>query len=181
MCRNKIPIADLEAVYRDQLSQFLLSPADIAAHIEAANDAIREKEQLVFSTEAEIKKLENETERLYQLYLADGLSKEDFGPRNRPLAERRAQLEDELPRLQAQLDVMRISTISGAAAIEEVGDLATRWEHFSGEEKRRLVETITDTIVVGKEEVVVNLLYFPSALETGGRATRPQGFIAATS
>jgi site-specific DNA recombinase len=180
-CRNKIPIADLEAVYRDQLSQFLLSPADIAAHIHAANDMIREKEQLVLSAEAEIKKLETETERLYQLYLADGLSKEDFGRRNRPLAERRAQLEDELPRLQAQLDVMRISTISGAAAIEEVGDLATRWGDFSSEEKRRLVETITDTIVIGKEEVAVNLLYFPSALETGGKATRPHGFIAATS
>jgi site-specific DNA recombinase len=36
-CRNKIPIADLEAVYRDQLSQFLLSPDDIKRHIEAAN------------------------------------------------------------------------------------------------------------------------------------------------
>jgi site-specific DNA recombinase len=180
-CRNKIPIADLEAVYRDQLSQFLLSRDDIAAHIEAANDTIREKENLVLSTETEIKKLESEDERLYQLYLGDGLSKEDFGRRHKPLSERRAQLEDELPRLQAQLDVMRISTISGVAAIEEAGDLATRWEHFSGEEKRRLVETITDKIVIGKEEVAVNLLYLPSALETGGKATRPQGFIAATN
>jgi site-specific DNA recombinase len=180
-CRNKIPMADLEAVYRDQLSQFLLSPDDIAAHVEAANDTIREKENLVESVQTELKKLEAEDERLYQLYLADGLSKEDFGRRHKPLSERRAQLEDELPRLQAQLDVIRISTVAGSAAIAEAGDLASRWEEFSGEEKRRLVETITDKIVIGKEEVAVNLLYLPSALETGGKATQPHGFIAATS
>jgi site-specific DNA recombinase len=180
-CRNKIPIADLEAVYRDQLSQFLLSPDDIAAHIDAANDTIREKEILVAAAEAELKKLESDDERIYQLYLADQLSQEDFGRRHKPLSERRTQIEDELPRLQAELDVMRISTLSGAAAIQETEDLASRWEAFSAEEKRRLVETITDKIIVGKEEVAVNLLYFPSALETGGKATRPQGFIAATN
>ncbi|MGH6870038.1 MAG: recombinase family protein [Rhizomicrobium sp.] len=180
-CRNKIPIADLEAVYRDQLSQFLLSPTDIAAHLEAANDTIRESEKLVSAGQAELKKLEAEDERLYQLYLADGLSKEDFGRRHKPLSERRAQLEEELPRLQARLDVMRISTLSGAAVIEEAGDLASRWEHFSGDEKRRLVETITDKIVIGKEEVAVNLLYLPAVAETGGKATRPHGFIAATN
>jgi site-specific DNA recombinase len=180
-CRNKIPLADLEAIYRDQLSQFLVSPDQIAAHLDAANDAIREKEQLVSAAEKELKKIEAEDQRLYDLYLADGLSKEDFGRRHRPLSERRAQLEDELPRLQAQLDVIRISTVSGAAALEEAGDLSARWEEFSQEEKRRLVETITDKIVIGKEEVAVNLLYFPASLETGGKATKPHGFIAATS
>jgi site-specific DNA recombinase len=180
-CRNKIPIADLEFCYRDQLSQFLMSPEKIAAHLEAANDAINEKQNLVVAAEAELAKIEKEDERLYQLYLADGLSKEDFGRRHRPLTERRAQLEDELPRLQAQLDVMRISGMGESAAIAEATDFATRWDQFEKGEKRQLVELITDTIIVGKEEVAINLLYFPTSLETGGKATQPQGFIAATS
>jgi len=57
---------------------------------------------------------------------ADSLSKEDFGRRDRPLAERRRQLEDELPRLQARLDALRIGSISEATAIDEARDLATR-------------------------------------------------------
>ena len=59
-CRNKIPIADLEAVFRDQLSQFLVSPADIAAHLEAAKRTIQEKEKLIQAAEAEkLKKIES--------------------------------------------------------------------------------------------------------------------------
>jgi site-specific DNA recombinase len=180
-CRNKIPIADLEFCYRDQLSQFLKSPDQIAAHVEAANDTIREKENLIVSAQAELKKIETEDERLYQLYLADSLSKEDFGRRHRPLTERRVQLEDELPRVQAQLDVMRISTMSESAAIAEATDFALGWDQFTPEGKRQLVELITDKIVVGKEEVAINLLYLPTAVETGGKATPSHGFIAATN
>jgi site-specific DNA recombinase len=55
-CHNKIPVEDLEAVFRDQLSGFLLSPKDIDAHRQAAEDSIREKSQLIARAEAEVKK-----------------------------------------------------------------------------------------------------------------------------
>ena len=180
-CRNKIPIADLEAVYRDRLSQFLLSPEEIAAHQAAANETLQEKEKLVSAAEAELKKIAAEDERIYQLYLADRIGQDEFSRRHDPLAERKAQLEGELPRLQAQLDVIRISAMSEAAAASEAEDLALHWDAFSPQEKRRLVETITDRIVIGKEDVAVNLLYLPSAGSTSAKATRPHGFIAATS
>ncbi len=172
-CRTKIPASDLEAIYRDRLSEFLLSPEDIAAHIDAANETIREKETLIVAAQAELKKLEAEAERLYQLYLSDQLSKEDFGRRHKPLSERRTQLEDELPRVQAQLDVLRIAMAGKNAAIAEASDLSIRWGQFSRPEKRQLVETITDKIVVGKDEVAINLLYFPASLNTDGKATNP--------
>jgi site-specific DNA recombinase len=176
-CRNKVPMADFEFCYRDHLSQFLKSPDQIAAHVEAANDVIREKENLVAATQTELKKLETEDERLYQLYLAEGLSKEDFGRRHKPLSERRNQLEDELPRLQAQLDVMRISTQAESAALSEATDFAAGWDQFSPESTRQRVELITDKIVIGKEEVAINLLYLPAAVETGGKATQSHEFI----
>ena len=56
-CRNKIPIPDLEAVYHDELSRFLLSPEQVSAHLEAANEAIRETEALVSAAQAELEKI----------------------------------------------------------------------------------------------------------------------------
>mgnify|MGYP002382243185 CR=1 FL=1 len=53
-CRNKIPMADLEAIYRDELSRFLLSPEAIGEHLAAANETIREKERLVQTAEVEL-------------------------------------------------------------------------------------------------------------------------------
>lgn len=178
-CRNKIPMAALEAVYRDQLSQFLLSPEDLAAHLAQADEAIKEKEELVKAAEAELERIRTDDDRVYQLYTADRISADEFSRRHDPLEVRRLQLEAELPRLQADLDVIRIGITAGTAALSEASDLATHWDAFGPEEKRRLVETITDKIVIGKDEVIVNLLFLPGS--TGEKATRPHGFIAAAS
>lgn len=179
-CRNKIPIDDLEEVFRAQLSQFLLSPAEIAAHAEAASEAVREKTALVASVEAELKKVSAESDKLYALYLADGITKEEFARAHRPVIERRSQLEDELPRLQAELDFLKIGIASREIALSDARDLASRWGSLPFPEKRQIVETITDRVVIGKGEVDITLLYTPSAIPAG-KATHAQGFIAATS
>lgn len=160
-CRNKIPADDLEAVFRDQLRHFLVSPEEIEAHNQAAIEAMGEKERLVEKATAELQRLASEEDRLYALYLDDHLSKEDFGRRHRPLSERRAQLEQELPRLQAELDVLRISSASREEALGEARDLTDRWDELPHDEKRQIIEAITESIVVGTDDVEINLLYLP--------------------
>lgn len=179
-CRNKIPINDLEAVYQEQLRSFLVSPDDIAAHRAAAQEAITEKERLIASADAELKKLAAREDELFDLYAARAISKDDFGRKHRPISERRTQLEDELPKLQAEVDVLRMSLLSQEAALYEARDLYERWPSLGGEEKRQLIEAITERIVVGKDEVEIALLDVPSRND-GGKATRPHGFMAATS
>ncbi len=161
-CRNKIPVNDLEAVYREQLHGFLVSPEQLAAHYEAASDEIAAGEKQIETLTAELRKVEIEDERLYQLYLADALSKDDFGRRHRPLSERRAQIEDELPQLQARLDVIRVGLASRAETLDEARDLWTNWDKLEREDKRAVVEAITEKIVIGKEDVDIFLLYLPS-------------------
>jgi site-specific DNA recombinase len=179
-CRNKIPVADLEAVYQEQLRSFLVSPDDIAAHREAASEAMRERERLVETTELELRRLMEREDELFELYSAKSVSKDDFARRHRPISERRAQLEDELPKLQAAIDVLRMSLMSQEAALYETIDLYERWSSLGEEEKRQLIEAITERIVVGRDEVEINLLAVPSR-NGGDMATRPQGFMAATS
>jgi site-specific DNA recombinase len=171
-CRNKIPVDDLETVYREQLRHFLLSSDEIERHRQSASEEAAETEKLIASTKKELHKIEVEEERLYQLYLADSLSKEDFGRRHRPLSIRRAQLEDELPRLQARHDVLRVGTASQAEAASEARDLWSRWDNLPLEDKRQVVEEITDRIIVGKDDVEIRLLYLPFGNDAG-RATKP--------
>lgn len=179
-CRNKIPIGDLEAIYRDQLAGFLLSPSEIAAHRAAEMEAIRDKERLLSATAAELVEVETEEKRLLQLYHSGGVSIDDFGHFHRPLSERRKQLTNELPSIQAQIDVLKIGIVSSEEALEEARDLSARWTELQHEEKRQIVETITDRIVVGKEDVEIVLLHIPSG-NHADKATLSQGFIAATS
>jgi site-specific DNA recombinase len=179
-CKNKIPIDDLEAVFRDQLRNFVISPEEVAAHNEAADEARHEKERLINVAEKELRRIDSDSDTLFRLYGDGKLSGDDFARRNDPLSERRRQLEDELPKLQASLDVLKIATASRAETLSEARDLAARWEQLTDLEKRQIVEAIAERVIVGKEDVEVSLLYLPSG-DHGAKGTRPHGFIAATS
>ena len=178
-CRNKIPIDDLEAVFRFRIRDFVLSPDEMSAHRAAADEALREKERLIESAAAELKTLQTEEDRLFDLYAAGGVAKADFGRRFAPISERRAQIDAELPRLEAERDILKIRLVSQAVAAEDAKDLAERWVEMPFEERRQVVEAITDRITVGKEEVDISLLYLPR--NEGSLATHSQGFIAAIS
>lgn len=180
-CRNKIPIVDIEAVFREQLRSFLVSSDEIAAHAAASGEAIREKERLVELGQAELRKVAADEDRLYDLYNSDALSKEDFIRRHRPISERRQQIDEQLPRLLAELDVLRISELTREEAVTEARDLFSRWGDMDASAKRQIVETITDRIVIGKEDVEITLLHLPVPGSGDNDATRPQGFWAAIS
>jgi 5S rRNA maturation endonuclease (ribonuclease M5) len=88
-----------------------------------------------------------------------------FGRFYRPLEERQKQLEEEIPRLQADIDVLKINQVSSEAIMAEAKDLYGRWPQLSREEKQRIVESITEKIVIGKGEVSISLCYLPSSEE----------------
>lgn len=191
-CRNKIPVVDLEGVFHEQIKNFFFSPSEIAAHLGKAHAAIHEKEELLDTLYREQKKLTVEVDRLYDLYQSGAIDKHGFGDKYHPLALRQRQLEEELPQVQAELDVLKISHLSQEEIVTSARDLYSRWPDLPHEEKRWIVEAITDRIIIHEGEVEMNLFYAPPAstpsmppstppLNDGGMATKLQGFIAATS
>jgi site-specific DNA recombinase len=164
-CRNKIPVSDLEEVFHDQLKRFFFSSSDIAGYLENADQTIKAKGELLQSLEKEADKIRREADKLYQLYLADEITKHGFGTKHRPLEERLKQIEDQMPRLQAELDFLKIQFLSSDEILNEARDLYTRWPSLEQEEKRKVIENITDKIVIGSDEVAINLCYLPSASE----------------
>jgi site-specific DNA recombinase len=203
-CRNKIPLDDLEAVFHHQIKDFLFSDQEIAAQLEQANEVLKEKVELLAVLEKNAHKLAAEIDKLYDLYQSGMIDKSGFGTKYKPLAERRDQLDNQIPELQAEIDILKISHLSQEVAIEEARDLHTKWPKLPKEEKRRIVEAIVERITVGDGEVSIALYYTPPppSIEGGGGsspnqgeenppytstgnrgilATKPQGFMAATS
>jgi site-specific DNA recombinase len=164
-CRNKIPVVDLESVFHEQLRQFFVSAEEIASHLEAADEVIAGKNDLLATLRGEQTKLTTEAEKLYRLYLEDRLSPESFQKRNRPLEERLRQLEDEIPRLEGEIDFLRIQFLASGNIAEEAHHLHARWPDLLFEERRRIVETITDKITIGDGDISFELRYLPSPAE----------------
>jgi len=163
-CRNKIPAEDLEAVFVEQLKSFFLSRSEITAHLDKADAGLHEKEELLELKRREAEKLQKETERVYRLYVEEKLSPDDFSGLYTPLQARKRALDEELAKAQAELDYLRVNRLSADEILSEADTLFTRWPKLAPEERRSVVESITERIVVGKGEqapISIELAYLP--------------------
>jgi site-specific DNA recombinase len=170
-CRNKIPVLDLESVFHEQLRSFSLSPEDVANYLNQADQTIKEKQELLQNLEREQKRVQAEMDKIMQLYLADELSVSGFGIRNRPLEERQKQIADQIPELQGEIDFLKISYLSSDQIISEAANLYSRWPELDQSEKRQIIENITERVTVGKNEISIDLIYFPSASPVAASAS----------
>jgi site-specific DNA recombinase len=181
-CKNRIPCDDLEAIFREQLREFFFSPEDIAKALEESDTKVSELKALLATVEGERATVQADMDKIYRAYLADQVSMEGFGRTYKPLEERLGGLEDQIPKLQAELDFLRIQTLSRDELIANAQSLFDRWTDLLPEEKLQIVESVVERITIGKGEVAIDLSYSPSgARNSRNMATRPHGFMAATS
>ncbi|MGP8080088.1 MAG: hypothetical protein ACLPVI_06210, partial [Dehalococcoidales bacterium] len=88
------------------------------------------------------------------------------------LEERLNQIENQLPELMAEVDILKIQAMSSDTILRDAKDLYDRWPQMPFEEKRTIVEVITENITVGKEDIAIKLAYLPSNLGNAGNKQR---------
>ena len=164
-CRNKISTAALEEIFHHQLKDFFFSSKEIENYLNKADEAIKEKERLLEATEKEKQRILKEREKVYRAYINDEIDVKTFGRQFRPLEKRLEQIEDKIPEIQAEIDFLKIQYLSSDQILNEAKNLYSRWPALTFEEKRKIVENITEKIIVGEEDVTINLLYLPSSSE----------------
>lgn len=162
-CRTKIPIVDIDEIFHEQLRHFLLSPEELTTHLNQADEGMVHKQEVLDVLLTERKQVGQGLDRVFQLYTEGRIGAEMFSSRYAPLEVRSKQLDEEIPRLQAELDYLKISQLSREELLQNAKNLYDRWPTFTNEEKRQVAETITQRITVGEGEVSVELCYLPSA------------------
>jgi site-specific DNA recombinase len=73
-CRNKIGVEDLEEVFHHQLKDFFFSPSEISSYLNKADEAIKEKEELLRSLVEEGKRTRLEMDKVYRAYIDGALT-----------------------------------------------------------------------------------------------------------
>ena len=160
-CRNKIPVDDLEAVFHEQLQGFVFSEEEITEHLRQADEGIKKQEEILASLERDRTQVQREMDKVYRAYIEDQISSETYGRQFRPLEERLAQINAELPRLMGELDFLKIRYLSSDEILSEARDLYTRWPSLPLEDRRRIVETIVERITVADTEIEIDLHFLP--------------------
>lgn len=164
-CKNKIGTSDLEEIFLHQLRSYFFAESEITDYLNKADQVIKEKDELLKALEEEKRKVEKEMEKVYRSYIDDELDVKEYGRQYRPLTQRRDQIENQIPEIQGEIDFLRIQYLSSDQVLHEAKDLHSRWPDLSPEEKRKIIETITEKIVVGTEDISIDLCYIPSHSE----------------
>jgi len=164
-CRTKIPIADIEGIFRDELQDFFVSKDKVREHLRSADQNLVEKRDRLAAHSQQIEKVRAEMRKTYDLYQADQISVEGFGKVYRPLEERERALSAELPKLQGEVDALEMHQISADEVVAEAANLHKRWPGLTTDEKRRIIESIVEKITVSGDTIDITLCYTPSSEE----------------
>ena len=132
---------------------------------------------------------------IMDLYHAGQLSKESFSEHHDPVYDKQKQVEHSIMELQVEIDAIKVQSLDNNQVLHDAKNLHKQWKTFTKEEKKRIVETITKSIIVGEEDIDINLSYLPTLLAGSKKklvrnpenqsfikdynyATHPQGFVA---
>jgi site-specific DNA recombinase len=161
-CKRKIRVSDLDEIYHDQLKSFLLTDQDIEAINDKSETTIAEKEALLRTVRDEYATLTKNVENWLSLRISGEFTKADFARVYKPAEQRLRQIEKEIPALEAERDFLKIQSVSNDTVTQEAKDLYQSWTKMPFEEKRTIIETITDKIIIDTESINIALSYIPT-------------------
>ena len=131
-------------------------------YLSKSNHELVEKEKLVNLNKEILQKIRKKMDELVLLRLDGELNKESFAVQFKPLENQREQIENLLPELEAEIDFIKIQNISADTALLEARDLYNKWGTMPFDEKRSIIEIITDKITIDNQNINIELSYLPT-------------------
>lgn len=164
-CHNKILPEDLEYIFHDQLKQFLHSDERIHTHLNKEKGRVQELETLLSIHEAKRIELKKKIESFIALFHNGQVDQNMFKEYHEPLYTELKQHEESILEIQSTIDSLNLQTLSSDQVLHEARGLNNRWEQYSNEEKRFIIDNITESITIGKEDIEIQLKYIPTLAE----------------
>lgn len=161
-CKNRIPITDIDEIYHAQLKQFLLTEVSVDEYRKQTEETLLEKESLFKSLSQNIKTNRAKMDNLVTMRINGEFTKDNFIKHYQPLEVQTAQLEEQQLELQSQIDMLKVHSTSSEMVLSEAKNLYEQWEQLEFTIKRNIVEAITESIVIGKEDIHIKLAHIPT-------------------
>ncbi len=155
-CNNKIPIVELEETFREELKVFFSNPEKLQTNLDRAAQTLKEKEELLDSHQHSVQKLRDTMQQTHRLCVEGHITPKGFGDFYKPAEAQLEQLLAELPKLQADVDFMRVNRISAEAVITESNSIYDRWPRLPLDERRKIAEAVCEKIVVADDGIDIS-------------------------
>jgi hypothetical protein len=115
---------DLENIVKGELKLFFGQRDRVAHHLKDADRNLVEKSAALEVHRREVQKVQDEMTRTHRLYLDGGITSQGFGEFYKPAEKRLNQLRAELPKPEAEVDLLKVNKLSADAVFPYHQDLA---------------------------------------------------------
>lgn len=156
-CKRKIPKDDIEDIFKSQLKQFLVSEKDIERYFESSQKEVKNKEKELEVVQKNIEQLNLKITKLFELHEQGQIETSRFNEFYREPNEQLKQLEQTIPTLKNEIKILKDHSKSSEFILQEAQSLYDNWDNLEDNEKRKVIETITKDIIIGEQEVNINL------------------------
>lgn len=158
-CRKKIPGTDLETIFKEQLKGLVFNEELLRKKLDSAKSRVDDIQEHVDSLQNEYGKVEAEIKDLLRLHREGQIPTQGFNKLYQPLYDRSLEIETAIPELEGKRDVLLIDAESTDQVIADAQDLYSRFDDFEHKSKRDIITAITRSIIVGIDEIEIELNY----------------------
>jgi site-specific DNA recombinase len=171
-CNNKIPIADLDAIFHQEMKAFFADSKKLSVNLVQAEQTLKDRQTMIASHQQNIQKVRDEMQQTHRLYVEGHITPQGFGNFYKPAEKQLNQLLIELPKLQADVDFLKVNQISTADVMAEANALHKKWPSLPLDDRRKIAEAVCEKIVIGKGEIDITYSHLPSSEELCKNQTR---------
>ncbi|CAL2093349.1 Site-specific DNA recombinase [Tenacibaculum sp. 190524A02b] len=164
-CNNKIRRDDLEEAFKSRLNSFLQNKQELAKYFQYSEKALKNKEKKYETLKAELGKQKEELQNLLQLHTSGQIPTEAFKEyHDKPYKESK-KLEQKILNLESEIANDSIHQNSTHFIINNSKEIYSKWDSYDRKNKREIIETVLDTIIIGHDTISFNLkrLTLPSS------------------
>lgn len=161
-CKKKIPIADLEEIYHEQLKSFLLTDQDITEVETKVQEEIMQKETLLKKQKGKFETLSEKVKEIVDLKIENKINLDDLKRLYEPVNIRLRQIEKDIPELEAEIQFLRLEKENSKVKHTEAKDLYTNWPSLPTEQKRQIIELITEKIILHDDSINIVMSFRPA-------------------
>ncbi|MCB0537036.1 MAG: recombinase family protein, partial [Bacteroidetes bacterium] len=156
-CGNKIHKEDLEVIFKDELHAYTVSEKNVEEYFGKIKKIMADKEKQLNTLKKDKEQLDNKIENLLQLHIQGQIKTEAFHSYHQQPYEQLMQIGETISELELELRTYISQETSTAHILEEAKNLYERWDTLSHQQKRTIIEIITEKIIVGNDEIEINL------------------------
>ncbi len=169
-CHLKINEDVLISELRKGLNQIVIHPDLLKASIQDSDSTIREKTLELKAAGKELASIDRKVTDLLELYSERRIDKPIFSDRMGAFSEQRNQLQERIPRLEAEIDHTAIQKASKGHVITQAANLGALWDDLPEDDQTKAIKELVRRVVVGKESMNIEFFYLPTIMPLGKTA-----------